>query len=224
MQPYFFPYIGYFQLISAVDQFVLYDDVNFIKGGWINRNFILGPDGPQRITLQLSGASSNKLINEVGIGGNQHKILKSIRQTYSKAPYFSSVFPLIESCMHINENNLCALLCGSIKAVCDYLDIQSDIKLSSDIEKDSKQKGAKKVIDICKKLHADCYINSIGGKALYDRKEFSDNGLRLYFIATGEVSYKQYAGSFLPNLSIIDAMMFNSKKQMAELLKVFDLV
>lgn len=224
MQPYFFPYIGYFQLISAVDRFVLYDDVNYIKGGWINRNLILGPVDPQRITLQLSGASPNKLINQIGIGNNRRKILKTIEQTYSKAPYFKTVFPLIEVCIDSQETNLSSLLCDSICKICDYLGIQSAIYLSSNIEKDTSQRGSQKVIDICKILQADTYINSIGGKALYDRKNFAYNGLNLYFILTGEVAYNQYAGAFQPNLSIIDIMMFNSKANITKLLKVFDLV
>lgn len=224
MQPYFFPYIGYFQLISAVDNFVLYDDVNFIKGGWINRNFIWGRNGPQRITLQLTGASPNKLINQVDTGGNEVKLLRTIEQTYSKAPYFKSVFPLLESCLETKEHHLSSLVCQSIRRVCDYLDIQSKLLLSSNIEKNNTHKGAQKVIDICKILHASTYINSIGGKALYDKVNFAENGVSLYFLASGDIQYKQYSDTFLPNLSIIDMMMFNPKSQISEFLKVYDLV
>ena len=210
MQPYLFPYLGYFQLIQAVDCFVIYDDVNFIKGGWINRNFILGKDGPQRITLQLSGASPNKLINAVEVGSNRAKLIKSIVQLYGRAACFDAAFPLIEECLSRSEQNLARYLEYSLRRVCEYLGIRTRIVVSSDIEKDNSLRGPEKVIAICKGMGADVYVNAIGGQKLYDRQRFRDEGLQLFFLQMGQVAYRQYQNEFVPNLSIIDVMMFNT--------------
>ena len=106
MQPYLFPYLGYFQLIQAVDAFVVYDDVNYIKGGWINRNFILGQNGKQRLTLALERASPNCYINQIMVGYNTEKLIKTIRQNYSKAPLYEVVLPVIEEILRQQEKNL----------------------------------------------------------------------------------------------------------------------
>ena len=97
MQPYFLPYIGYFQLIKAVNLFIIYDDVQFIKGGWINRNYILSNRNKSMFNLILKGASANKLINEISVQTDQNKLLKTIYHSYKKAPYFEFVYPLIEN-------------------------------------------------------------------------------------------------------------------------------
>jgi hypothetical protein len=224
MQPYFFPYLGYFQLIRAVDCFVVYDDVNFIKGGWINRNFILGKGEPQRVTLQLFGASPNKLINAVEVGANRSKLIKTIAQLYGRAPYFDAVFPLIEECLSCSEKNLARYLEYLLRQVCAQLGIPTRIVVSSDVEKDTALKGADKVIAICKRLEADVYVNAIGGKKLYDRQRFHEQGLQLFFLQMGAIAYRQYGAPFTPNLSIIDVMMFNAPEQLSALLQDFTLV
>jgi hypothetical protein len=224
MQPYLFPYLGYFQLVRAVDRFVIYDDVNFIKGGWINRNFILGREGPQRITLQLHGASPNRLINEVQVGVNSRKLLMTISQRYGGAPYFEGVFPLIESCLLFAEKNLARFLEHALRQICAHLGMQTAILVSSQIEKETALRGPDKVIAICKQLEADVYINAIGGQALYEKKRFLDAGLQLYFLQMRPISYPQFGGDFVPNLSIIDLMMFNSRPQLSKLLGEFALV
>ncbi len=224
MQPYFFPYLGYFQLIQAVDRFVIYDDVNFIKGGWINRNFILSKQGPQRITLQLHGASPNKLINAVEVEGNTKKLLLTISQLYGKAPYYHSVFPVIESCLLYTEKNLARFLEFSLHQLCIHLGIHTEIRVSSQIEKDNSLRGPEKVITICKQLGADVYINAIGGQELYDKTHFNKNGLNLFFLQMGKVDYPQFHNEFAPNLSIIDVLMFNSPTQISRFLQEYILV
>lgn len=224
MQPYFAPYIGYFQLISAVDCFVLYDDVNFIKGGWINRNFILGKNEPQRITLQLSGASPNKLINKVKLGNNRIKLLKTIEQTYSKAPYFNSVIPIIEKSLCSEDIDLSRFIYNFLSDICQYIGISTEIRLSSKIDKNLSLKGSDKVIEICKYLQANTYINAIGGKDLYDKRIFKDMGIELYFLDTEYIEYKQFSDEFLPNLSIIDIMMFNNTNSIEKMLRDYKLV
>jgi len=224
MQPYLFPYIGYFQLIHAVDTFVLYDDVNFIKGGWINRNFILSQGKANRITLQLQGASPNVLINQVMVGDNKIKLLKSIQQSYAKASQFAHVFPVIEEILSNNEKNLSKFIDFGLRKICAYLNLRPIWYLSSELEKDVTLRGSEKVLAICEELNAKHYINVPGGKCLYDSAVFEQNGLKLSFIEPKPVEYKQLGQEFVPNLSIIDVMMFNNQEQCKILLGACSLV
>ena len=224
MQPYLFPYVGYFQLIGAVDRFVIYDDVNFIKGGWINRNFILSKQGRQRLTLQLLGASPNKLINEIEVGANAHKLVTTIYQAYHKAPHFGDVFPVVEDCLLFAERNLARFLEHALRNVCTYLGLQTEILVSSQLPKNTVLRGAEKVIAICKLLGGKAYINAIGGRKLYDKGRFLDEGLELRFLQTGAIRYRQYQEEFVPNLSIIDLMMFNARPEVSSILEEFSLV
>ena len=223
MQPYLFPYLGYFQLIRAVDAFVVYDDVNYIKGGWINRNYILANGDRQLITLPLQGASPNKLINQVEVGG-QHKILQSIRHAYGKAPQYSTVFPLIEDILMQSEKNLARFLDYQLWRICDYLGLHPKWHISSGLQKDNELRGQDKVLAICEKLGATHYINVPGGRSLYDQQSFAARGMQLSFIQPKAVSYRQFGKEFVPNLSIIDVMMFNDREQCAGLLEEYDLV
>jgi len=224
MQPYFFPYIGYWQLISAVDTFVIYDDVNFIKQGWINRNNIIGNDSDQLISLQLIGASSFKLINSVMVGNKSPKILKTIEQTYKKSPYFEEVFPLIQEVLQNKEENLAQFLTLSIKKICAYLDIKTNILVSSELQKNNDLKGQSKILNICDVLHAKQYINAIGGQELYQKETFSQQNIELLFIKNKAIDYQQFQSPFRPNLSIIDVLMFNDKEQVKRYLIEFELI
>lgn len=223
MQPYLFPYLGYFQLIRAVDAFVVYDDVNYIKGGWINRNYILANGDRQLITLPLQGASPNKRINQVEVGG-PHKILQSLRHSYGKAPHFDTVYPMLEDILTQTEKNLARFLDYQLRRICDHLDLRPQWHISSALDKDNGLRGQDKVIAICEELGATHYINVPGGMALYDQPSFAARGLRLSFIQPRAVSYRQFGKSFVPNLSIIDVMMFNDRAQCARLLEEYDLV
>lgn len=218
MQPYFFPYIGYFQLINAVDTFVVYDNVNFIKQGWIARNKILLNGSEHMISLQLQGASSFKKINEIAVGRNRSKLIKTIQQAYSKAPYYQMAFPVIENILTNPENNLGSFLSHQIKELCAYLGINAELILSSSIEKDNSLKGQEKVLQICKKLHATHYVNAAGGKELYSKDDFLQSGISLNFIKSIPFEYKQFGAEHLPWLSIIDVMMFNSVAKIQECL------
>jgi hypothetical protein len=224
MQPYFFPYIGYWQLINAVDTFVIYDDVNFIKKGYINRNSILVGGKSQKFTLELIGASQNKLINEIAVGNNSKKLLKTIEMSYKKAPYFESVFPLIESILNNEEKNLAKYLGYSLKKISNYLKIDTNIIYSSDIEKDNSLKAQDKILDICDILQADKYINAIGGQELYNKDDFKSKDIELNFLDTDLIEYKQLKNEFVPYLSIIDIMMFNSKDEIKKMLVRYELV
>jgi len=224
MQPYFFPYIGYWQLISAVDTFVIYDDVNYIKQGWINRNNIIGSNFNQLISLQVIGASSFKLINEIEVGNNSQKILKTIEQTYKKAPYFESVFPLLQVIMQCEEKNLAKFLNFLIKEVCAYIEIKTTISTSSELVKNNKLKGQDKILDLCKVLKAKQYINVIGGRELYQKEMFSRENIELSFMKSKLLEYSQFREPFSANLSIIDVLMFNNKEKVRQYLTGYELV
>ncbi|MDY0132863.1 MAG: WbqC family protein [Desulforegulaceae bacterium] len=224
MQPYFFPYIGYWQLLNYVDTYVVYDDVNFIKGGWINRNYILSNGDKLLLILNLKQASPNKHINEIDIGKNQKKILKTLFQSYSKAPYFNSVCPLIEDIFSTKEQNLALFLLNSIQKIVEFLKIKTKIVLSSEIDKNNALKGQDKVLEICSKLGADTYVNALGGMALYDSDVFKKNNIDLYFLKPLDFEYQQFSGAFEKNLSIMDVLMFNSLHQIKLNLHDFKLV
>nr|WP_315149681.1 WbqC family protein [uncultured Flavobacterium sp.] len=224
MQPYFFPYIGYFQLINAVDEFVIYDDVNFIKQGWITRNSVLVDKKKYNIILQVESASSFKKIKEITIGKNKKKLLKTIQQEYKKAPYFNIVFPIIQRIISNNENNLSKFLVFSLKEIADYLQIGTVFRISSEIDKEDQLKGQDKVIAICKQLGATNYINAIGGQELYDKVSFNHHQILLNFIKTEPIKYAQFDNDFIPWLSIIDVIMFNSVEETKLLLNKYELV
>ncbi len=227
MQPYFLPYIGYFQLIDSVDLFVVYDDVNYIKKGWINRNNIQVGHKSHLFSLPLQSVSQNKYINETQLDTNpiwKSNLLKTIQQSYRKAPFFDTVFPLLESIVGYEEQNLARYCAHSLQEISNYLQLETRFVTSSEIEKDHSVKGQDKILEICKKLHATDYINAIGGMALYDRSAFSDAGIALHFLKTNPITYRQFKDEFIPWLSIIDVMMFNDIAQTNALLQQRELI
>jgi len=227
MQPYFIPYIGYWQLLNAVDQYVIYDDVNFIKGGWINRNRILVNKAPQYFNIPMLGASPNKLINEVGVNQDEKVINKNLRimqAAYGKAPYFNDVFPMIEKMLWCGEAHLASYITLSTRLICDYLNISTKLVISSDIDKNNQLAGQDKVLEICRILGASDYYNAIGGRALYSFEAFKEKGIRLHFLQRNEICYKQFGEQFYPDLSIVDVIMFNPKERVQEMLGEYRLV
>lgn len=226
MQPYLFPYIGYWQMIAAVDNYVVYDDVNFIKGGWINRNNILLDGKTHLLTFRLNGASSFKKINEIEVEdsmANKTKLISKINSAYSKAPYFEDIISLIERILNYSNRNLAKFTFNHLTEICNYLDIKTNLILSSSIQKDNNLKAQDKVIDICKGFNTDLYINAIGGRDLYSKEDFKKVGIELKFLQTKIVEYKQFKNPFVANLSIIDLMMFNSKDELKEMLQSYNL-
>lgn len=224
MQPYLFPYIGYWQLIYIVDTFVILDDVNYMKKGFINRNSILINGEANRFTLNLIGASQNKMINEIEVGENAAKILASIALSYKKAPYFQEVFPLIESILEFPEKNLAKFIGNSLKMISAYLEIDTEFIYSSNLQKDNSLKAEEKILEICEKLDAVNYINLIGGQAIYSKENFQKHSLKLNFIKTEIVEYQQFKNEFIPYLSIIDIIMFNSKEEVKKMLNRYNLI
>ena len=225
MQPYFFPYIGYFQLIRAVDKFVFYDDVNFIKKGWINRNRILLNNQAAYITVQLKGASQFKQINCVEFTDNRGKLKKTIEQAYKKAPHFNSVWPVINDCLDLKTNFISELAIHSVVQVSNYLNLNTLFETSSIHYPGTKNlKRAERLKEICRNNNASQYINPIGGTELYGKDDFTPIGVDLYFIKSKDTRYAQYLNEFVPGLSIIDVMMFNSVVAIKSLLNNYELI
>ncbi|MDR3258494.1 MAG: WbqC family protein [Fusobacteriaceae bacterium] len=225
MQPYFLPYIGYFQLIKAVDKYIIYDDVQFIKGGWINRNRILLNGADFLFNLILLGASSNKLINEIWVAENQIKLLKTLELAYKKAPFFADIFPIIDSIINYENKNLAKFIGNSLIQIAEYLNFDTQFIYSSDIkEKNCLLKAQEKVINICYVLNASEYINAIGGMDLYDKRNFERNNIKLSFLKSSPIEYEQFENQFIPNLSILDTLMFNSVDEIHAMLNNYELI
>ena len=219
MQPYFFPYIGYFQLIGAVKEFVFYDDVQYIKSGWINRNRILINGSPNYITIPCNNASPNRMINEVEFAldpRTKKKLLNKIAITYKKAPFFDSVNQLIIETLDTEGGLISNLAIKSIIKCSDYLDIDTTFVKSSEKFSNKELDAAPRLIDMCKQENALEYINPIGGKDLYNKDYFSNNGVELRFLETRLDGYVQFGHEFIPGLSIIDVLMFNSPQKIKE--------
>lgn len=227
MQPYFFPYIGYFQLINCVDTFIIYDDVHFIKKGWINRNNILQNGNPSLFTIPLVGASQNKLINEIDIDSLEAwstKFLKTIEQSYKKAPYFSIIFEMIRQIVTGDSIKISTLATKSIQETCQYLGISTKIIEHSSIYNNSDLKAQFRILDICKQEQAEHYINPIGGISIYDKQLFEENKILLNFIRSKPIVYQQFKGDFVPWLSMIDILMFCNPEEIHQHLNKFELV
>ena len=222
MQPYFMPYIGYWQRIKAVDIHVLYDDVQYIKGGWINRNRIILQNQVHNINVPLIGASPNKRINEVLVDNRgllQNKLLKTLEQAYRKAEFFNEAMSVLEPIITSEECNLAKYLANEIREICRYLGIKTKLLCSSELNKDNSLKGQAKVIEICRLLQGKEYINASSGEHLYSREDFKNSGLCLKFIKDqSTVHYPQSVKSFIPSMSIIDVMMNCSTEKITELL------
>lgn len=227
MQPYLFPYLGYWQMIALSDIFVLFDDVNYIKRGWINRNNILLNNQPHLFTLPLLSASQNKKINEIYITNNNKeklKLLKMFECAYKKAPFFNDVYPMLHQIIMHNQECLSHFLMHQFQVIFNYLGITSRLVFSSEINKNNSLKAQAKILDICKTLNATQYINAIGGQMLYNKEEFNRHGIILSFIKMRNISYRQFDSSFVPYLSMIDILMFNNKSSTKKLLTEFDLL
>jgi hypothetical protein len=228
MQPYFMPYIGYFQLINSVDEFVIYDNIQYTKKGWINRNRILVNGKDQLFTLPIKKDSDyldivERTISETWVK-ERIKLLNVIQSSYVKAPYFKEVNELIKDCLLDNETNLFKFLLNILNKINNYLNISTPIKISSDIKINHYLKSQNKVLSICGEQKASTYINAIGGTELYDKEIFSQQNITLNFIKSENIEYKQFNNKFIPWLSIIDVMMFNSVEDIKKYLNSYTLI
>ncbi|MDU1889301.1 MAG: WbqC family protein [Dysgonomonas sp.] len=212
MQPYFLPYIGYFQLLNAVDKYVIYDNIQYTKKGWINRNRILQNGKDAMISIPIEKDSDYLDIKDrfVSKGFDRKKLINQIRESYRKASHFDEVMPLVESIINYEEDNLFLYIYNSVIKVCEYIGINTEIIISSTLDIDHTLKGQDKVLAICEKLGATDYYNAIGGQELYNTRDFKGENIDLHFVSTNPIEYKQFKNEFVPWLSIVDVMMFNS--------------
>lgn len=226
MQPYFLPYLGYWQLLAAVDRFVVYDNIEYTKKGWINRNRFLRHGRDAMFTLPLKKASDHLTVAERRLADDfdpQH-LLAPLAAAYRKAPCFGAVYPLLESIATAAPRNLFDYLHYSLVATAAYLDIHTPIVVSSSVPIDHALKGERKVIALSQALGASRYVNFIGGRALYSPEAFTAGGVELKFIQSRPIVYPQFGEPFVPSLSILDVMMFNPAEAVRRMLGDYELV
>jgi hypothetical protein len=226
MQPYFFPYIGYFQLICSADKFVFYDDVAFIKQGWINRNNILMNGKAHLFTIPVMNISSFETIHQTQVAYQvdwTKKFLKTIESSYSKSPFYKEVFPRIAALIDQRHTSISDLAKKSIALVFEYLSLPLKVETSQQYN-NSHLKAQERIIDICSKEKAGTYINPPGGRELYDAAAFEKEGIELKFIEPKKISYDQYSNVFVPFLSMIDVLMFNDPGKITQMLGEYELI
>jgi hypothetical protein len=226
MQPYFFPYLGYFQLLQAVDRFVYYDDVAFIKQGWINRNRMLVQGRPVFFSVPLADASSFRAIRETRISTQEpwrKKMLRRFQVSYGRAPFFAPTFELVQQVLEADHADIASLSRASVEAVCRHLEIMTARVPSSAAYGNAALTGPERVLDICQREGADTYVNAAGGRALYDPEVFRGRGVTLRFLSARPLEYPQLGDPFVPGLSILDVLMFNSPERARTFLGEYDL-
>ena len=228
MQPYFIPYLGYFQLIHAVDEFILLDDVEYSKGGWYNRNNLLLGGRKHMCTLPVVKTSDYSLVSSrsfiENIEKEKGKIERIINQAYSKSPFYGETRNLIETILHFQDRNLVNFNANGLKAITAHLGIQTKISFSSDLNIPRDLKNVERVLEICRKKKATSYVNAIGGIDLYDQSAFNEQNIQLSFIKMHEIVYEQRQVNFIPHLSIIDVIFHNGISETRRLLDRFDLI
>ena len=224
-QPYFLPYLSYWQLIRLADVFYVGDNYAYIKRGWINRNRILSNGAAEYFGIEVSKASSFSLCNELQIIEiNKRQKMNKLYEAYHKAPFYEAGARLMEEIFDCPEVILSEFLISSIKTICGYLEINTPIHKTSELEGNALFKREGRIYDMCHRLGADTYVNPIGGRALYDVGEFEKQGIKLRFINTGEIQYRQFGNTFVEKLSILDVIMFNSKEDIQKMLDRYELI
>lgn len=227
MQPYIFPYLGYFQLIDAVDVFVFYDDVNFIKKGWINRNKIFLNQTEHLFTVPLRKASQNKLIKDIELFSLEEwrvEFLNTLKHAYAQAPYYKIVLNLLDRIFHRPFNTISDLASQSVIEVVSYLGMDVEFQYSSThYSKVKAANAADRLIEITKLSNASTYVNAAGGRTLYDKSHFQDRGIQLLFVSSNlEESLMKFDKNRY-GLSILDILMNHSKQEALNLIKQYKL-
>lgn len=229
MQPYIFPYIGYFQMIHAVDKFIFYDDVNFIKQGWINRNKILVSGKDYLFTVPLSKANSFTLIKDTLINEKLYetwkiKFLQTLSQNYKRAPHFSPVYRLVSEILNLPHTGISELAIYSVQSISQYINLKTPFATSSKSYQNKDLERQERLFDICRQEKSAHYINAAGGQELYKKEDFLAEGIRLDFIKSLPLEYKQFTKPFVPHLSIIDLLMFNDPDEISGLLTQYEFI
>jgi hypothetical protein len=211
MQPYLLPYIGYFQLVAAVDLFIVYDNVKYTKKGWINRNRMLvdGGDAVFTVPLKHDADCLDVVQREVAATFDPEKVLRRLEAAYRRAPHFEDTIELVEEVLRCPERNLFRFLLHSLTTTCLHLGIGTELRPSSTVAADHDLSGQDRVLAICEATGAGVYVNAIGGTQLYDRQAFLERGVALFFLQSEPFEYRQFGDTFVPWLSIVDVLMFN---------------
>lgn len=227
MQPYFLPYIGYWQLIGAVDAFVVYDNIKYTKKGWINRNRYLLNGKEALFSLPLRKDSDFLNVSQRYLADSfaRDDLANRFREAYRKAPEFSTFMPVLDSIISCPFANLFDYVRHSIESICLYLELKTPLIVSSTIDCDHSLRSAERVQAICKSLGSNTYINPVGGMELYSKEDFEQKGITLQFMQPKFIEYSQLEGAFVPWLSIIDLAMFNTAKRVRhEILSGYSLI
>lgn len=230
MQPYFFPYIGYFQLINYADKWVVFDVVQFIRHGWINRNRILKPsEGWQYITVPLKKYRRETPIKDILISGEtdwQDRIFRQLEHYKKKAPYYSQVLDYLEDCFSSKDTNILDLNIISLKKTCKYLGIKFDYSVFSEmnLEIDPVSHPGEWALKISEALNASEYVNPPGGREIFNKKQFEEANIDLNFLEVNLKEYNQRRSTFEDGLSMIDVMMFNSPEEINEFLDDYSII
>lgn len=223
MQPYFLPYLGYWQLMNLVDEYVILDDVNYIKRGWVNRNRILLNGKDHMITLPMDKANPFMKINENTLCDIPDKIIKTIDLAYHKAPLYRQGISICEKILSFKERNLAKFLINSIRVVAEALNIETNLLVASELNHSPELKAQEMIIDICRIRNATEYYNAIGGMELYSQAAFAAKGMRLFFLKSKLPEYNQFGNGFVPGLSILDLLMFNPIDKIKDMLAQYEL-
>jgi hypothetical protein len=215
MQPYFLPYIGYFQLIAAVDRFIVYDRIKYTKKGWINRNRMLrdGKDVTFSLPLKAGSDALDVADRKLAADFNRDKLLNQFRGAYVRAPQFEPTYALLERIVRYPDDNLFGYIHHSLTEVCAHLGLCTPLQASSSVDFDNSLKGQDKVLALCRATGATHYINTIGGAELYERGAFAAQGIGLNFLKPQPYEYAQFGAPFVPWLSMVDVLMFNAVDQ-----------
>ncbi len=220
-QPYLFPYLGYWQLIHAADRFLIADDYDFIRHGWVTRNRILVNGEVQYLRVEVHRGGPSRHICDKRLALTPDRLserLRTLEMAYHKAPFFAEGYALAEKVLGLPEDNLALFLEHGIRQVCAYLGIETPIGRSSDLPGNDRFKREERIYDFCARLGADTYINAPGGQQLYSFEEFERRGIRLRFLQSKLPPYPQFGGPFVERLSILDAIMFNSPEALHAML------
>jgi len=213
--------------MNFVDRFVIYDDVNYIKRGWINRNRILINKEPRYLIVPVSEASQNKKICDLTLDDSTNwrgKVLKSIESAYRKSQWFDEVFPVLQGIVLCEERGLADYLRCQLVRLAEFLDIDTVLIESSRSYANADLHGQARILDICRREKSDIYVNAMGGFALYDSMAFGEAGIALQFLRMNPKEYEQRAATFVPNLSILDVLMGMGRAGTRSLLADFSLI
>jgi hypothetical protein len=249
MQPYFFPYIGAYQLIYEVDKYIIYGLVNYKNDGWFHKNRLIEVNrGPFYFYVQMIDSSIHKKFYEIKINPDKkwrNKLIKTIEHNYRNSFYYEETVYLINNIIFSDYNDLLHFNANSIIQICKHLDINTEILICKNEYEDLEQnldiqygnkinssncrsydieRKTARIIKICQREGASAYINPIGGQSLYSEKIFKEYGIELHFLKTRGIKYNQKWNNFEPNMSILDVLMNCGKEKTKDFLKEYDIV